>query len=421
MTPSSTHTPSDHASQSNGWCGRRGFVVALAFIALSFVAAILAINLLNPTHCFIDEGSHAAQIYIYLRGENYIFKDNATFPTYHAVVSSIARVLHWTSVPGLRVASIVLSLCCLVPAISIGRSLHRAHATTALLQFVFLPILFPFFFLLYTDAFALLFVLSSVAMALKNRPVLAGFAAIAAVAVRQNMIVWLTFVFFLLYVREFGWRITLRDALTHARRCWAFIAGAVAFVTFVAINGGIAMGDQQHHPGTSAHLDNIFFSLVIVSALWLPLHIANAKAILTLLRKRSILVLLGLGLSIYLFTFNGEHPYNQVPGFLRNNLIAFMDLSPWHMAAFYPLIALSVLSLAVTEFERSEFALVYVFWFLALLPEGLIEQRYSIPAMAIILLARKPGKPWVEWSLLAGSVAVCAFFLWGIATHQFFL
>lgn len=421
MTPTSLETHIDHVSNVSGWRGRRGLILAIALVGVASLASILAINLLNPWQCFFDEGSHAAQMYMFLRGDHYNFRDNATFPTYHAVVSSFAGWFHTTSVPGMRVVSLLLGLLCLSPAISIGRSLHPSHAGAALLQFVFLPILFPFFFLLYTDVFALLFVLGSVAMALNRRPGLAGLAAIAAVTVRQNMIVWLTFVFFLLYVQEHGWRITASSVSAHLRKCWIFIVGAIAFVAFVIINNGVAMGDQQHHPGSSFHLDNHAFILVIVAILWLPLHIANAKSMVAMLRKPLVWCLIVVGLAVYLSTFGGDHPYNRPQEFLRNKLIAVMDRSRWHMLAFYPLIVFSALSLAVTRFERREFLLVFVFWFFALLPEGLIEQRYSIPAMALILLGRKPGERWLEWSMTAVSIAVSAFFIWGIAIRRFFL
>ena len=390
-------------------------------LVLAVVAGYLAIA---HTWRLVDEGDNLVQIRMFLDGKFEVFKYNATTPAYHALVAFCAWLLETPpSLNSMRLISLGFGLSAVAGfALSIRR-LADPEVPLAIGQFFFLPILFPFFFLLYTDVLSLGLLLFSVYGVLTRSERLAGLAGILAVVVRQNQIVWLLFNFLLLYVIKNGFVLGGAAIKEHCRRSWIFLLGFAGFVIFVILNGGVAIGDQEMHPPFAFYLSNCYFSLFLFLILFLPLHLCNFAKIRALVRQRRWWVASGLGLllAIYVPTFTNTHPYNLVPGFLRNTLLHLATKTLTAKILFFIPIAYAILSLAVAPLKQRGFYLLYPFWFLSLVPVWLIEVRYYLVPYSLFLLFRERRHKTPEYGLLLYSLAISIFFFWGISQQWFFL
>jgi len=391
-------------------------------ILLLLLAAVAGHLVISQTWQLVDEEENLVQIRMFLNGQFREFEYIATTPAYHAMIALLAWLMNAQSLSEIRLISLMLGLSAVIGFFIAARRLNDMNAPLAASQFFFMPILLPFFFLLYTDVLSLGLLLFSVYGALTHRERLAGAAGILSVVVRQNQIVWLLFVFLLIYLIENGYFMNREAVKNHLRRSWIFLMGFAAFVFFVVVNHGVAIGDRKMHPPYTFHLGNVYFSLFLFLLVFLPLHLANAQKVCALIRRNPwVLAALGLLLSIYLPTFNDTHPYNFVHGFLRNVVLEFATLELWTKLFFFVSIAYTILSIAVTPLKKPAFYLIYPFWILTLVPAWLIEERYYLVAFSLFLLFRERQGRGVEYASLAYSMATGFFFLWGISQRWFFL
>ncbi len=378
--------------------------------------------IISQTWQLVDEEENLVQIRMLLHGQFHEFQYIATTPAYHAIIALLAWLLNAQSLSLIRLLSLMLGLSAVAGFFIAARHLDAMDAPLATSQFFFLPILLPFFFLLYTDVLSLGLLVFSVYGALTHREKLAGTAGILAVVVRQNQIVWLLFVFLLLYLIENGYSMDREAIKNHLRRSWIFLIGFAAFALFVLLNHGIAIGDCKMHPPFTFHLGNVYFSLFLFLIVFLPMHLANFPKVCALIRRNPwLLAVLGLLLSIYLPTFTNTHPYNFVHGFLRNVVLELATLALWTKLLFFIPIAYTILSIAVTPLKKPVFYLVYPFWILTLVPAWLIEERYYLAAFSLFLLFRERQSLSIEYASLVYSMATGFFFLWGISRRWFFL
>ncbi len=379
-----------------------------------------------------DEYATIPQVEIFLSGDWTVRDDLAVPPTYHALVASIARLLGIRSVQqnlnGLRLISLLLSLPVVAWFFLCARKIDSANASLRSLEFLFLPILLPYLFILTTDAFALTIFVLAVWLALEDHPALAGVAALLDVLVRQNQIVWVAWLFVWTYLRDHGWSLRPALILRHLVRGWTFCLIFAGFVVFVIKNHGLTLGhhEQVHPPGV--YLGNVWFALFLCSFLLWPIFLVRLPNTLGLIRRRPLLlVAVGLVFVLYSATFQVTDPANDLAAkevnkeFLRNRLL---DLATSNLAtrtAFFLPIALAILSLAALPLhERGSWSL-YPFWVLAIIPVRLIEQRYSLSGFTMLLLLRVLERRRVEWLQLAWFVLVSLFILWGISRAWFFL
>lgn len=267
----------------------------------------------------------------------------------------------------------------------------------------------------------------------------AAATATAALAVRQNYIVWFGFAALLLAIEVarspvmtvVGGRIVAnaRALLSRATaadlvaRAAGYIVGLGLFAAFLAWNRGIAVGDREMHPFPTVQFGNIYFALFLVFFFFLPLHLKNARQISQLLvRPVTILTLAGL-LLFFLVTFRTEHPYNQpaLRWWLHNALLASLTSSVWAKLAMFGAMAVALLSLRVTPLRESSHYLVYPFAVISLLPAWQIEQRYYIAPLVLFLLFRVQTSPSLEWLLIAYLAAFTGILFLGIANGAYFL
>lgn len=398
------------------------FLLVSLFILLSWS--------LKQSGLFLDETVHFEQTSKYLNGafgasDPYL----TTFPTYHLIIAVAASSLNLSSLFSLRLISLFLSLLTIIIFFLSAGKIDRQATEQKTWQFIFLPLLFPFLFLIYTDIFSLLLILLSLFLLLNERNYSAGLLGVLAVLTRQNNIVWLLFALAYIFYRQYKKKGVhyLKDFL---REGLIFIFGLIAFVFFVIINQGVALGDQIMHPFFFFSFGNLFFLLFLFFFLFLPGNIYNFKKIVTLVRGRREIIFWSIGLFLfYLIFFRVDHPYNNyffhwqegIESFsLRNSLLFFINKNWWTKTLAFAPILYSVFSLAVSELEEKSFYLLYPFTFLYLLPSWLIEGRYYIIPLVLFILFKKPAPRPVEYATILIFVLLSAILFYGLREVKFF-
>lgn len=420
----STRDGSAATQALTGWPRVDRLALAALFVVLVVVGAwVWPIGLVS------DEPQHLDQIARFVRGEWTVNPTLTTVPGFHALVAAGAWLTGARSVFAIRLLTFPLSLGAVVAFYACARALTPERAAVRAWQFVLLPILTPFFFLLFTDVVALWFVLLALRETLSRRfGRAAGFAA-AGVLIRQNHILWVGF-FLVLWVMS-AWRSRPdREADTDVTR-WAapaVIHGLVfaAFAAFVMWNGGIALHEQEAHPFPAVHLHNVTFGLFLHLLFFLPMHARNVGRVGALLRGRPWIAgaIASAALALAL-TFSNDNPHNADLGgdyyFLRNRALAWLAGTLQGRALLCGAVLYASLSLSVTRLVDRRFVWIAPFSVLFLIPSWLVEQRYLLVPFTLFLLARRPGSAREEAIDAAWMVPFTAWFLWGITTGRFFL
>jgi alpha-1,2-glucosyltransferase len=394
----------------------------LLYAAISLVIGMVMLFFNRPI--LEDEVAHLPQIEKFFNGDFSMVQDLTTIPGYHAFMALIAKLLGTTSLAVMRLVNVVISVVCIGVYALLLREVHGKTPPHRLIQFSFFPIIFPYYFLVYTDVASLLLVLCAFLLALKNRHIWAAAVGIASVLVRQNNVVWLVMIPLLAHVmhNDFQWKRHHLSALLKSG--WMYGVGVAAFAAFVVWNNGVAVGDQASHPAFTFHLGNVYFFLALYGLFFLPSIVANFPRMLASIREERFGVLIFAALfGLYLLAYKTDHIYNNFAPdfFLRNYVLMAITASPLlKVLAFIPM-ALAALDMLANSIRRRELAVVYLFILLVLLPSWLVEQRYYIVPFALLLLFRRDDGPLVEPLTSLYYVAVSMIFVYGIQNNYFFL
>jgi alpha-1,2-glucosyltransferase len=330
------------------------------------------------------------------------------------LLAGFAYLTHCTSLPALRMYTLGLSAASIVCCFFIARLIRRDRAFVSTCQYIFLPILLPFFFIIYPDVCSLLFILIALWAVLTKRFWVAGMAAILAIAVLPFNIFWLAFLFGLLLLEtkaelsagecgqdesrfshpasphEWGRTALYWKAIT--KRAPVFVIGLLLSVALIAWNGGLVLANKQYFPFPAFYTGNLFVMLFLFALFLAPLHIANAGEMWRMVRKPFVLALLASAFALYWFTFSSDHPWNNQALFgwwFRNKVLFWANSSSTAKALFFMPVALSLLSIAATPLERPSFRLLYPFAVLHVATCWLVEPRYYFLPFILFLLFRK--------------------------------
>jgi alpha-1,2-glucosyltransferase len=378
----------------------RGHAIVLAAAFLVLVAAFLALADNEPRW---DERVHVRQIERFFRGEWRMEPELTTLPGFHVLVAAVAWLSGTARVPSVRLFEFEVALGVIAAFFFLARRRGPAHATQKTLQFVFLPILFPLLLLVYTDAASLGLVLLMALAAGDGRYRAAGLLGLASCLVRQNNILWVALVFVQAYVADHGWRWPSRPS-SLLRYAPALLSG-VAIAGWVAINRGqVAVGDVEAHPLGTPYLGNVFFLLFLSFFLFLPLWWGYRRTTWARLGRASTWAGLVATFVLFWLGFAADHPYNADDGFVRNELLAWMTSSRLHTLVCFVPIALTCVSVASLRLSATGW-LVYPVAVAFLLPSWLIEQRYYLIPVALLLADREPLDGVTEWTQVALSAA----------------
>jgi alpha-1,2-glucosyltransferase len=414
------------------WLGSRAEACAAA--AAIGLACLCALLRLRNIDLVADERVHLSQIEMLMRGDLEIHERLTTIPGYHAAIALLARMTGTRYASELRVLSALIGLPVIAVFYLTARQLTPRFAAVATLQFAFLPVLFPLFFVLYTDAFSLLLILLAVLLALHHHRNAAAAVAIISVLVRQTNIFGLALVLGLVYLGDHGLARPREPLATSLRRNVVFVLGLAGFAVFAVVNRGVAVGDRWAHP-LKLSLGNVYLFLFLYFFLVLPVHLADLKSALARLADRRMLGLSLLLYGVFMFTFTSDHPYNQVTvhpfkvfaghwvkygSFLHNELLHLATRSVVTRTVFFIPVLLSCLLLRNTRLVQPRFLATYPLLLLLLTPSSLIEYRYGLIPLTLLLLARERRSPALEYATAVLGVAGSMCFVYGLDQQLFF-
>ncbi len=394
-------------------------VIIFFFLLLVFATAF---RLVENYSEIIDEYYHFGQITRFLRHDFSLEPGLSTLPGFHLLVAFILQLLGKKGLPWARFVTFMFNLLVIPVFYAAARKIEEKTALVGTLQFAFLPVIFPYYPLVYTDIFSLLLVFCALFLSLSKKYYLSGTVATLSIAVRQNNIIWLMFINLLAFISESGFRVNVKTVRNHIKRSLTFILGALLFILFVLINHGFATGAKSFQPVTFLNMGNLYFFLFSFFIIMLPQSLVSFSKIVVFLRKekKSIFLIL-MFLLLFLLSFQNSHPWNQYTYFLRNKiLVAAASSLPLKLLYFIPIVY-GFMMFFIVRLEKKEYYLLYPFIILYLLPSWLVEVRYLFIPFAMYLLFRKKLPDRVEKITVVYFFTLSMVFFWGLVKWVFFL
>lgn len=403
-------------------------ICLIAFLALSMLAYL-------PNQPIADELIHLPQIQSFMSGNMALNGIVAMPPGFHFTVASIAGILQLQTLTELRSINTILTLICPILFWIYLRLDGAQYPSIRSAQFLLSPIIWPFFFLLYTDLSSLLLLLIGLIFIKQGNLILAVIICTISLAFRQNNIFWITLLWLLAICNFYKSASlssnkspliafeTLKQLIRPLKKTILFLIPLCTFGIFVYLNGGVAIGNKDLHQANGLYPTQIFFCFLVLWIVLLPLHIYNLPAILALIFKHKIIILGLVTLAIlYKFCFDISHPYNFPSDyFIRNWMLYKLKDRPIWFALSFLSIAWALLSITVTKLKTPAYYWLYLITLISLLPVHLIEQRYYIVPLTLLLLFRLPATRAWEVTLMAWGIFLSGLVTYGIASMKIFL
>lgn len=405
------------------------FIIIITLLVTGFFV------LRDPT-MYVDENVHFPVTASFCHLKPSIDPHLTNIPAYHALLGGICAVvkpiLPVDSLAGIRILSLLTALPALVFMFLIAKEKKFPSPLPIALLAGVLPIAFPFYFLVYTDIMALAAVLAAYYYYLRRSYAVSGMFAIFSVTVRQNDIIWLGWLGFLILMEEFlPFTPKVRSSLlprflTFLRKTWVFALGVFGFIAFIKWNGGISLAKAEEwaHPSFSLRLGNVFLFLILLALFYWPLLIDR----LTFLKKsltnaKWVLSFVTAGLLISLdfaFRFVNDHPYNQFTYSLHNLILTVISASPISRIVSIIPILVGLLIIFVNPLKKWQDYTLYPFSLLFILPSWLIEPRYYIVPYILFVLLQKSISPRALKVLIIWQTLLASVLLFGILNKWWF-
>jgi len=371
----------------------------------------------------MDEVFHYPEIMRFASGNFQHTSQIAMGPGYHFVMALPTWIFRLGTVASVRFLEILVSAGFLLLFYRLARQLDPAHASMKLLQVSLYPLLFPYYFILFTDIMTTLFVLLCFYFVLSRRYTLAGLVGSLSLVVRQSSVVWLVLFLVFAYIQEHGKRLPTRQSLMNFfPKSATFLLGIVGFLIFVIINGGVVLGGSKLYMPFVISFGNAYIILFLLFLFHLPEHILFAGRITRSVHKHWKIVLLGaiLWYVFYLATFTNTHPWNQTPYFLRNQLMhLFTKDLVWKTVLF--IIALYELFVILAHrFVKPRYALIHIAGIIPMVSMWLIEPRYAVPYVTLFLLLRTIESIPATYASIVLSLSLSLYQVWGLHFDRFF-
>lgn len=354
---------------------------------------------------YSDEMFHVPQIQSFCAGHFELDDAITMLPGYHALSAVFARLIHDCSRPALRGFNVLCGLLVTWTAFQITRALRSRYPLTRASAVYFLPLLYPYQFIAFTDASALWLALLAVLLMIKGKFSASGLVACASVLVRQTNIVVLVFMLWVAALErdtQQPWAAQLR---VFVRRTWSTLLGCVAFAIFILVNHGVALGDRGYHRA-GVHVGNVYFCLFLLTFTSLPVGLATLWQRRSVLTSNVFIASLMLATVVYMTSFDVTHHYNSILTFLRNVLLHWAVRDPLTRTLFFIPALLGLAITCLTRFSRPAFWVWLPISLLTLLPEGLIEQRYALLPIALLTVLRKDASPAAEGLAVVSNAAI---------------
>lgn len=279
------------------------------------------------------------------------------------------------------------------------------------------PLLFIYYFLFYTDVWAAVTVVCSLAL-VKRKPfgklasvAMSSFIALLGLSFRQTNIVWTAFILSVAIEEEVGKRHgTFRDEVLgfckQLLKSWMtvfiFSINFVLFGLFLLYNKGITFGDKENHAVT-LHLTQIFYCFAVINVFTLPVWFSR-EVFANYIRRCFLgwkglkIVIAGMSFILlkYIVTkFSVIHPFLLADNRHYSFYIWRRIISPSHSYVYLiPIYHFSTYNI-ITVMLKSGVSKLEIMAFIAaalltLVPSPLFELRYFIIPLVIYRTSIRP-------------------------------
>ena len=399
------------------------FTFLYVFVII-FIVSILGFLCIKNQDYYSDELPHTTQIRNFVEKDYTIVPYLTVIPGYHFFVAEFVGFFKIFSIQIVRFISMILLLLLLIPLLY---NIIDKDKEIKILQIFFFPILFIFWFLVYTDLFSCFIILLSYYFLTKEKYNISGICAILSVLVRQNNIVWFIFFIgliffkffkieklnfkniFLVFNKQFLWKIKF------------FVLGIIGFGLFTLVmNGSLVLGDKTSHP-IAVHFGNIWFMLFMIPILFFPIVFCRLEKGIKMIFKNSKMLILYVGIILLgLGTFVNNHIYNQNTVFLKNKILVWATYNWINEIFFFIVICISILFLLTYDWKKEQI-LFFICTGLYLMMSWLIDVRYYVIFFMFFMIWRPvEEKKIFEWYQLIYSIIFAIIMFWGILQWKIF-
>lgn len=363
----------------------------------------------------VDEKVHSRQIHHFLIGKYAILSNLTTIPGYHVVMAFLAKLTGLDDLQGLRLMSLILCSVSIFIFFLIAKEFQAENPLLKTVQFAFFPLSFVYFPLLYTDIFSLLLLLTAFYFSIKKKYWLAALFSLFSLLVRQNNIVWIIFFWMYSYIQENQYMITFDKIIFYCRRTAGYIIVFMAFILFLIINHGVAVGDKVMQQA-GFYRGNLYFFLVVAGILFWPTFFTNTKKYLF---KKSSIIGFSVGFAIalsFVFFIPELHKYNLKIYFLKN-LLLFLAYQKY-VWLYASMILLGYLAIFQMKLEKKSYIL-FPFIVAELIPPMFMDERYYIVPFVFILLFRKELSKKAEMFLIFYFILLSFLYAYSLYFNHF--
>ncbi len=400
--------------------------VAVA-VAVGSILAWLALVSIYLPHPIADEaGHHLRVIRQFYEGDWSLPAYLPMFPAYHAVAAVVCKVFG-ANLLVLRAFSAVMA----IGAIWLFHATLRCRCADdrgdRLLHFAWLPILFPFTVLAYTESASMLLLVAALYLHTRRYNRSAAVTLLLACLVRQSNIVWAA-LFAVLTVRQLLRR---RQGNSNApapgrkrlvlivHHIWPHLIVVALIAALMLIVSGFDMGRVEANRPRFNIAQFYLFALFVI-LLWAPILFARLPGDTRLLRrwltsnpaKGAMATTLGMATTLALVAaFRNPHPWNHNEAYFRNWALIAMSES-WLVRTIASLLIVgagaSMVHFTTQQANRSTLRIVWLCSWLYLLPHSLAEPRYYIVPVFFLNFFTdyrpQEARRLTLWYLLIGAI-----------------
>ena len=351
------------------------------------------------------------------------FARNAQIPTYYYLMSIFTKFFTSDNIANLRLIQTIFSIITIYIVWLICQEVDPQYAKIKTLQILFLPVLNIFLVFIYNESLTLLFTLLSFYFVLKRKFLWGWVTLFLSITLRQNNIIWLLFLLLYQWWDIVRYDINITKISKFLKQIWGYLSSILFIVIFFVINKGPALADKQANP-LAFHIENIYFLLLIIPILFLPILLFQIPQILNKLTKHKwILLTIPFIFILYWYFFKADNFFNSdyYIFHLRNKLINAMLINSIHKIIYFLPILFGI---ALTFYQKlldHKFYALYIFDLFYLATLWLIEPRYYIIPLVFYLIFRKTVNKKIEIIQVIYFAILSLINLWGSVTLKFFL